>query len=456
MRLIAFMCVCALVWVSPAFATETTKQTTPNGHVYWHHPIADSKRTAVAISWPSGLSQLPQGQEMAARVGLSMMLNAGTENRSPEEVVEEFNDLDAGSQLFIQPGEFRGFIVTPTDAADEAAQIANDVLTQPNLDERWFKRERNKLLQEGRGREKHIWGIAWTLLRRATFKDHPFERFWSLRPTENIENINLDTIKAWHASALSTNDITITVAGSSDFAAIGRAIDTALAGLPGGEAPREIAFDGPIIPSATILFHMPDAEKSALVVFGQVPPSKAGQDFAINLGVGVLGYGEQSRLFKAIRTELRAAYRFGTGLDTFTRHHRTLRLNGEVDTKLLRQALDTVEASYEEFRKGGIGFLEFPFAKNFYRGRLEESFKKPENLAYLMMESRLDGEPDDHIDTMLTRLDDTSRSDVNAFIAENFPPFDDMLKVIVSPDVNAIEGACVITKIEQVSGCLPD
>jgi hypothetical protein len=45
------------------------------------------------------------------------------------------------------------------------------------------------------------------------------------------------------------------------------------------------------------------------------------------------------------------------------------------------------------------------------------------------------------------------RSDVNALISHHFPDFDQMLKVIVSPDANAVEADCIISDFTEAASC---
>jgi len=45
------------------------------------------------------------------------------------------------------------------------------------------------------------------------------------------------------------------------------------------------------------------------------------------------------------------------------------------------------------------------------------------------------------------------RGAINTFIAKTYPPFDDMLKIIVTPKADAITDACVITSYDEFSKC---
>ena len=436
-----------------ALANEVTKQVTPAGHSYWHYPVENAKRSAVVITWPTGISMLPKGQEMAARLGINLMLNGGAGGKSPGQIIAEFGDLDAGSRLFVTPEEIRGFIVTPDAEAFKAAEIANLVLKSPNFSQNWFKREKGILIKWGKERNVLVLGIGWTLSREILMGDHPYKNYYSLQPTANTEKIELDTIRSWHSKAFATGDIKIVATGTSEIKGLGKAIDRALDGLPKGNSEKNYSPMDLKVRGKTIIFHAPKATKSMILTFGKLPPASDNKDIYVNTALGVLGYGSQSRLFKAVRTGLRASYGFRSGFIDYTRKQRLFHMSGEIETAKLQAALNTVRDTYEGFRTDGIGFIEFPFARKYYRERIEATLKKPRDAAYLLMEARLNGAPIDDITTLTERIDNLSRSDVNKFILENFAPFDQLLTIIVTPDASAVKGDCTITSYAQWKSC---
>ena len=434
-------------------AAEVTRQVTSGGQIYWHYPVENAKCTAVAINWPTGVSMLPKGQEMAARIGINLILNDGADGKTSDEIIAGFSDLDAYARLFVQPEEIRGFVVTPDAELMKAAIIANQVLARPNLSADWFRRERNKLAGKSRGRDKLVPGIGWNLSREILMPDHRYKNFWSIRPALNIDATTLETIKNWQSTAFRSDDITVVVTGSSDFARIGAAIDRALEGLPKGKSVPVTRLPELVVPAKIIIFHAPQAAKSMILTFGKVPPASANQDLPLNISLGVLGYGQQSRLFKAVRTGLRAAYGFGSGYINYTRNQRLFRMSGEVETTKLQEALVSVRNAYDAFRVDGIGLIEFPLARRIYRQRIEALLNEPSDASHLLMEGRLNGAPDDNLTTMLERIENLERSKVNDFIKKTFLPFDQLLTIVVTPDADAVKGDCVITAYEQWRTC---
>lgn len=451
-----FLSGCAAVGGSkPLSNTFGVAQTvsTEAGYRYLYSPMPNADRTAVAITWHSDLANVPMGREALPRLGINLMLNGGAGGLPAEEIIADFEDLDSGSDLWVQPQEISGFILSPKEHMSRASEIANLVMTKPNLQEKWFDREKKILADDALERESKAGGLAWNLFREVTLGDHPYKRFWSLHPVAGIENIQLDDVKAWHANAFTDTALTITAAGNADVAAISSAIDTVLTDMPSSDPESIKSFSGPTISNKTILLHKPDVEKSVILIVGNLPGHSEELDVPLQLGVGVLGWGKQSRLFTAVRTELGAAYGFGAGTWDMTRQHRVLHISGEIDTNQVQGVFDTVKRSYNKFLADGISLIEFPIAKNFYVQRLNEEMEKPESIAYLMMDAHLNEFSNSYVSDLLNQVKGQKRSEVNQLIEQGFPEFESMLKIIVTPDAEAIEGACVITEFDQWQSC---
>lgn len=445
----------SLIVIPPAAAgsPKMTRHISPAGHEFFHVPMEDAKRTAVAMTWKSGLPTGPGLHEASARLGIELMLSGGAGGLPPDEISADFEDLDAGSRLWVQPGEIRGFVVAPDDQLERAAEIANLVLARPHLDEKWLEREKRNLIRDTRIRNATATGLAWRLAREITLDDHPYKRFWTAAPAQGIRDVSAPQLGVWHQDAFGTDDLTITAAGAAAPAKVALAIDRALAGLPTSAGTDPLAFAGPTIRPGTIVLHDPDSPKSLIMALADLPVTAAGDDAEYSIATAVLGLGKQSRLFKAIRSQLRAAYGFGAGIETMTRDHRLVRMGGEVDTALLPQALDAMRRSYEAFRVNGISQEEFPVARNAYLQRIEQGLKRPAGVATMLMENRLNARSAAEFENIAAQIAALERTAVNATIAAAYPPYDEMLTIVVTPDADTIPDACVITAIDDWRRC---
>lgn len=451
-RLLA--CCVALPLAAACAHNPVSRHVTPAGHEFRHLAIRDAERTAVRFNWGSGLTGLPAGRETGAAIGGSMMLNAGTARRAPDELLADFQDLDASAELLVWPDRVGGMIVAASKNLTPTAELANEVLTQPNFDPRWFERMRGSLLETAQSHHENSWGIAGTLAREAMIGDHALKRYMSLEPWDEIRALTVGNIADWHRTAFDRSALTVVSAGGADPASVGRSIDAALDGLPAESTPPIHDFPALSIVPQTIVFHDPHAEKSVVQIFGSISPRRGANANAFDISIDVLGGGQKSRLFEAVRTSLRATYGYGAGFSDFTRNRRVLVLGGEVDTELLPNALATIESTYDEFLADGIDAEEFSIAKRAYRERMRGVLQTPGTAARLLMEYHLDGRPEDHVATLIDRIDALDRDAVNTLIVREFPPFSEMMTIIVTPDPSGIESDCIVTDLRDIPPCV--
>jgi predicted Zn-dependent peptidase len=453
MRLRTYLLALGITLSAVAATAQTQTLSTPQGHEFTYHRMPNASRVAVAMAWQGGIGHLPQGKENILTFGPWLVTDGGSADRSAADIRAEFEAMDSGAQLYTDPDAIRGFIVAPPKDLKRAAEIANEVLARPALEERWLKRFIRKRKGERADAERQVWGQAWNAMRRYTMGDHPLRQAWSYDPLENLDAITGADAQNWYDTSMGVNDLIIAATGPEGPDAVAAAIDLALADMPKGHQraqtpPLDMAFSG-----KTILIHMPNAEKSYVLITGKLPGSATPGGEARELAVGVLGYGDQSRLFTAIRKELRGAYGFSSNKYAFTRAQDVLIMQGEIDTQLLAEGMTAIEETYTEFREGGIGRLEFPFAKRFMRAEVKKNIEKPETQAYLMIEAVLDGRDIEEGLKLMERTDNMSRATTNAQIKEEFPPFAEMLKIVVSPDQTAVTADCIISDYAQVAQC---
>ena len=430
------------------------KHTTPAGHAFWYFPMPNAERTALAINWAQEVPLGDNTHPAVAILGTEVMLKGGAGGRDAADIVADYEDLDAGSGLWVQPRSATGFITAPNKHFAKAREIAQQVLSAPAMEQRWIEREQQAIIESALDDRANSWGLAYIIMREVYLADHPYNKIWSFNSLDDFKEVTTEDVTQWYESSFSTKTATVTVAGSADAETIGKEIDLLFAELPDIAPSKSIEMEKPSAPGKTILFHNPDAPKSVVVLAGNFPQDNEQNSTALQLGVGVLGHSRDSRLFKAVRAGMGASYGFGAEVFDVTQDYRMLAMNGEIETDKLKEALDEIEKAYTEFVSSGIGRLEFPIAKRFYKREIKKELQRPVVVAFELTEGIRNGFSVDYINTTLDRIDSLDRSSVNKLISDTFPKFENMVKLIVSPDADAVDGACVITKIEQARGCL--
>jgi len=369
-------------------------------------------------------------------------------------VVADYQDLDAGSGLWVQPKHASGYIVAPDKHLSTAREIAGQVLTAPAMEQKWFDREHQKYVEGAIDGHAGIWGSAWSLTRNVLLGDHPYNNFWKVSPVDEVKSVTLADVKKWHSESFNTNTATIAVAGSASAETVAKEIDMLFADLPSNTQDKPVVFNRPLVPGKTILLHKPDAPKSAVLLVGSLPDNDQSTVLALQLGVGVLGQGKQSRLFKTVRSGMGATYGFGAGMFTFTRDYRMIEMSGEIETAKLQPALDEIEKAYTELRESGIGRIEFPIAKGIFKREAAKQLESPVNVAFTLSEAVLKGYSADYVQNLTSNISALKRDTTNEVIKSALPAYESILKVIVSPDAKAVDGACVIAELEEVQSCL--
>lgn len=447
----AAICVVALSFQASAFEIKT--HTSPDGNEFSLVAMPDATQTFIRFVWKGGNGFVSPGKENIEELGPAMMVNGGTIDLSPDELVAQINALGGGLQIYSKPDALHGLLIGVDDKLADTAVLMNAVLAKPAFDPRWLRRFQRNYVENVSAHIRTPSGQAWRTIREITVGEHPLRQVWNATPVENISSITIEDIQDWHRRTVTVDGVGIFVAGNADPKEIASAIDITLRDLPKASGRQDFS---PLVmhyPAKTILVHRPDAEKSYILVGGPVPKTYAPNQEAREIGVGVLGVSDQSRLFTAIRKELRASYGFKAWIDDFSRDNAMLYFQGEVESAKLQQAFDTVADTYEEFRTGGIGFVEFPFAHRLYKNRAVGTFDHPRGVANLLVEAWLSDRSLKDGLAYPARAAKLSRGSVNEVVARDFPPFSDMAKIIVSPERDAVAADCVISDFSEAAQC---
>ena len=449
----AFVAICVVVFSFQASAFEIQNHTTPEGHEFSLVRMPDATQTFIRFVWKGGNGFVSPGKENIEELGPIMMVNGGSVGLSPDELVTQINALEGGLQVYSQSDALHGLLIGVEDKLTDTADLLNTVLAKPAFNPRWLRRFQRNYVENVSAHIRTPSGQAWRTIRAITVGEHPLRQVWNAAPVENISSITIEDIKDWHRRTVTADGVGILVAGNADPEKIASAIDIVLRNLPKESSRQDFP---PLVmhyPAKTILVHRPDIEKSYVLVGGPVPKNYTPGQEAREIGVGVLGVSDQSRLFTAIRKKLRASYGFKAWINDFSRDNAMLYFQGEIETSKLEQAYHTLRDTYEDFRTGGIGFIEFPFAHRLYKDRTVGMLDHPRGIANLMVEAWLSDRSLKDGLAYPVRAADLSRGSVNEVIARDFPPFSEMVRVIVSPERDAVAADCVISDFSEAALC---
>ena len=266
-----------------------------------------------------------------------------------------------------------------------------------------------------------------------------------------FDTVTPDDVMAWHGETFSRNPAAIVIAGDLDSSAAGAAVDALLNGLPDTQ-PDISATVEPDFTPRRILLHIPDAQVTNLAFLAPFPATRLGSEWEDVIIAHALGGDDQSVLFEAVRTGLRASYGYGVGINNYTREHRIIFMNGEIETAKLADAEEIVLQAYAAFLEDGpAGPLEArksPLATNL--------LTLPEYVtdqATTELQSQLDGFAPGRSLELSAELGLVSDVSIAERLASAYPAGSDFIVIAVSPDATALPDACVISAPEDAVNC---
>jgi len=288
-------------------------------------------------------------------------------------------------------------------------------------------------------------------VRWAVYHEQPLRNALSLDDPDTFTTLTREDVSAWHQETFTSTPEAIVIAGDIAPAEAGAALDTLLSGLP--DASRNLARTAePDFSPRRILLHMPEAEVTTLGFIAPLPPTRQGGEMEDQILMHALGGDDQSTLFNAVRTELRATYGFGAGMANYTREHRFLAMTGEVETDKLAQAEKVVRDAYARFITEA---LQGPLAER--KTSLEQHFEEmPEYVvdqARSELQSALDGLSVGRSLELTTELAAVTEDSIKGRLTAALPAPEAFLVIAVSPDATALPGACVITTPREAADC---
>lgn len=438
---------------------QVDQHRTEAGHEFHYVGIKQADDVAIIVNWPSDWID-GDGPIATPYVGSRLMMSSGAGARDAATLAADFQDLNAQGDIDDRPDAVRGTLVVRPENLAAAAALGRDILIDNHWDDRWLKRIQQNLKARKNETHQTLSSQSWGTVRRAILGDGRLNDALTHRPTSLIDEVTADDIRAWYAETFTTGGITITAAGPIDLdpALVGEAIDQLLDGLPAGDGPSEAlpAQETPTAKSGgkTILLHKPDAEKTLISIAGLMPLARGASHAHDLFAEFVLGADMQSRLFDAVRTKLRASYVVEAEIGGYSRQHRIMYLDGEIEGRRIKDAYATFREAYETLRADGITPDEFERAKEILTAHYQEIAKQPETMAWLLLGFLIDDDPmKDSLAEMPELIGVVTLDQVNAAIRDRLPAFDDMVRVVTAPNDDAVEPHCVITSVADVDRC---
>lgn len=346
----------------------------------------------------------------------------------------------------------------PTDSAREAAALANVVLTKPDFDEKWLARMKAGYLRALRQSRQFAGTRLGLATQRYVLGDHLYGRLSPIVDPGMISNVKRTAIVEWHRNTFVRQDMKVVVAGASGPSEAGPIVDALFKGLPAAPTKPlrtspmpKLRYDG-----KTILIADPTAKKSIIFMFGMVKRSNSITSARNKIALDLLGRGSQSRLHKALRSDLGLSY--GVALRTIPIQNRikVFAITTQVDTAKVALAVETVQSAYETFVDQGVTQKELDATRDRVLQSLERLAKSLLAVAGLTQEIRALGYPDDYAQRIPAFLRSTTLKDMNAHIASFLPRQSRTLTMIITSNPKGIAADCVVRSHQEIDRCIEE
>jgi predicted Zn-dependent peptidase len=451
-RIIALMSALAVLAACTNDQPTASGETSPSGIAYTLITLPDHEDVSIHVAWPTDWAYRTETNKAAPFIGTQLILAGGAEGFPAGEVVERFADLNSEGRIYVAvKNHITGEFTFERNNLNETIEIANAHLRAATLDETWFTRIKDGAAQNMAQAQAQPAHASFDAVRWAVFGEAPLRNALSLDDPGTFNTLTRDDIIAWHQETFTRNPEAIVITGDIDTDTAGAAVDALLEGLPNTEVSP--VWETPIdFTPKRILLHDPDAEVTNLAFLALLPSTREGGELEDLILTRALGGDDQSALFEAVRTNLRASYAFGAGISNYTRKHRLLFMTGEVEDAKLADAETVVREAYTAFQSNTPdGSLEDRKAS------LEANFAELSEFvvdqARSELQSSLDGFPIGRSLQMSAELEAVTERTLFERLQNDFPRIEDFIVIAVSPNADSLPSACVIRMPHEAADC---
>ncbi len=452
MRIFALCAALVFLVACEEAGPTASRQTSPSGIEYTLIVLPEQEDVTLQIAWPTDWGYRADTNKAAPYVGAQLILAGGAEGYPAGDAGERFADLNSEAALYVALNDhIIGELTFEKASLQDTVEVAAAHIRAPSMEQSWFERVRDGLAQNMADAQAQPSHASFDAARWAVFGSAPLRNSLSLDDPDVFETLSRADVLAWHKETFTRAPDAIVVGGNIDSKTAGDIVDAILANLP--DRARPVQKETPIdFTPKRILLHKPDAASSNLAFIAPVPPTKDGAEIEDLILTHALGGDDQSVLFNAVRTELRASYGFSAGIENYTRDHRLLFMNGAVEDAKLAEAEQVVRAAYADFQKAGPqGPLEDRKAP------LENNFSTLSDFlvdqARSELQSALDAFPTGRSLAFVDELKEVTDASVTTRLTQAFPTADSFIVIAVSPNADALPGACVITEPKEALAC---
>ncbi|MGJ7548049.1 M16 family metallopeptidase [Pseudomonas alloputida] len=309
--------------------------------------------------------------------------------------------------------------------------LFTNLVAQPAFLPSALDKVKQQLLQSSASRERHPVSRARNDALRHLFRGHPYGCPLG-SSEEGITAVTTDDLRAFHQRAYSASNLEMVVVGDLSLAeaqVLSRHISQA---LPQGWR----ATDLPPVTAATggnIRVDQPGASNAVLLALPFIVPANDPELPALVLASEVLGGGFESRLMAELRQRRGLTYAVHSHV-TSLREGGLFTVEWEVAPAHVQGTQELVVTLLRDFIEQGPTQAELQLARKRLEGQLLRAVAQNKHLAALLADLSHQGQPDDHLNTYVERINRLTPANVRAAVQHHFD-LSYIVQVSVGPSV---------------------
>jgi zinc protease len=426
-----------------------TQQRTPSGLTFRHVHMPDDTHQAIGFAWKDGSAVSLPGKEALPGLATALMME-GPKGSTRSAMIEDLRDLQAAVGLSAGASFTLGALSAPRARFAAAGQIMARVLADPALPEdKLIEAQRNRATASQQGAQNAETLALW-LFQRLIAGDGPYWRSLGADPAIYGRVTKAD-IEAWRRDVLVRDGLVLVAVGPMDATEIARELDRIFASLP--ESGQQPVLSKPVLHSSGKLVVLEKAVVQTAIAIGAPTTLTVTPDLArAELAVDVLSRGFSSRLMRAVRERLGAAYGISATLQQADAQSRTLVIRTPVANDKAKAALAAIRDEYALYVAEGATDDEVEPLKTVHITRHQERLQRSNTVATALLASTLNGFPDDYLATFAARVRSYTRAAVNDDIFTRLPK-PPLTTVMVAPSAEGLDADCVIKALAEIARC---
>ncbi len=389
------------------------------------------------LIFKSGSLYEPSSKEGLASLTMRMLKAGGTKNLTPDKLEDKLDFLGSTISSFggLEFSQIRFWTLSKN--FDETWKVLTDMLYNPGFDEERFETEKKKDLEMIRRRFDYPSSLGMYLFQELVYgKDFPEAR----RTTNtSINGITLDDVKAFYERNI--RDIEVIVAFTGDFkhqeilSLLKESFEDWKATAPADlDLPKAALAAKP----GVYFIDKPDMTQ-AIIAMGHLGLNNLDEDnVEVNVFNFILGTGSfNSRLMREVRSNRGLAYTT-FGLVSLGRDKGVFFNFCQTKSQSVGEAIKLMKDIITDMTENPVSVEELDVAKKYEVNSFVHKFDSPQAVVRQAIYLKLDGYPDDYLETYLPRIKKVD-ADKLLVIGKRAVNPDDMVILVVGKKAEIID-----------------